>query len=280
MYSTDKRHFYYHADANAFGGVFKQPIDRIVSSPASVSLAQAGGSGHSRVDRFRVDGVLSCESASVSTFGYYDAAHDAWRTIVKATIDKINILDIFTADRIVSQMSVSHPRNSDRLSISLAGSQYANVLVAGVQVRPTISTGMLARPVNQDERGGEECKNLTHDAAVPTVDDLIAIAEEQRSDMLPPPYWLGNRLAGTDPRRDLEEKGSALCSLVSEVAADWPAQTYMHALHVPDFGNIFLGELLVGRTSFHLTMARIEMGCAGDGEISIGTSFTNGRLMP
>jgi hypothetical protein len=51
-------------------------------------------------------------------------------------------------------------------------------------------------------------------------------------------------------------------------------------MHVPDFGNIFLGELQTSHHAFRLTMIRLEMGCANHGTMSIGSGDSNGFGMP
>jgi hypothetical protein len=51
-------------------------------------------------------------------------------------------------------------------------------------------------------------------------------------------------------------------------------------MHVPDFGNIFLGELLTSHHAFRLTMIRLEMGCGVHGTVSGGTGDSNGSGSP
>jgi hypothetical protein len=271
MNASKRQRFYFHADANALGGVITQPTQTILPSSTSVSLAQAGGFGVSRAEKIRVDGVLSCGEAAVSVFGGYDAGHDGWRTLVTVSVDDLNILHAFTADRIVAQLSVVHAAAGGLPKVSLVGSQYVNLKIAGVQVEPTLHLGAFGR-TSDDERGD----------VMPTYEDFLDIADEQHQSVLerPEPAWLGGRLAATEPRRDLVEKGSALCSLVQSVAVKAPATSYMHVIHLPDFGNIYLGELLINRSCYQLTMARIELGCIATGDVSVGCGFSNGRPMP
>jgi hypothetical protein len=67
---------------------------------------------------------------------------------------------------------------------------------------------------------------------------------------------------------------------VQTVEVKAPAQSYCHIIHVPDFGNIFLGEMLINRFSAQLTMLRVEMGSMAQGGISSGTVSSNGSTMP
>ena len=115
-----------------------------------------------------------------------------------------------------------------------------------------------------------------------TFPELIKIAEAQhktRLDAKHPPH-VAERLKFEEPETELSEKGSALCSLVHEVGAAAPVESYGHMLHIPDFGNVFLGELLVNRASAALTMLRVEMGCMAEGDVSAASAMSVGRTMP
>jgi hypothetical protein len=56
--------------------------------------------------------------------------------------------------------------------------------------------------------------------------------------------------------------------------------SFGHVVVVPDFGNIFLGELAVDHHAFRLTMVRVEMGCDAEGTVSGGTADSNGTTSP
>jgi hypothetical protein len=51
-------------------------------------------------------------------------------------------------------------------------------------------------------------------------------------------------------------------------------------IYVPDFGNVFLGELALSYFSAELTMVRIELGCTAQGSVSVASSRSNGRPIP
>jgi hypothetical protein len=51
-------------------------------------------------------------------------------------------------------------------------------------------------------------------------------------------------------------------------------------IHVPGFGNVFLGEITVYQGAYHLTMLRAEMGCASSGTVSMSTAVANGKGVP
>ena len=99
----------------------RQPIERTLSLPASVSLAQAGGFQTARVDRFETDGLLSFETGHVRVSGTEHKEDGGWRTTATATIEGLNILEVVKADAIVAQVSVMHPYGDLPVQISLNG---------------------------------------------------------------------------------------------------------------------------------------------------------------
>ncbi len=74
------------------------------------------------------------------------------------------------------------------------------------------------------------------------------------------------------------------CSLVDKVEIEAPSKEqvsdpikpYGHVIHVPDFGKIFLADLIVNHNSFNLTMIRLELGCLADGSVSLASANVNG----
>jgi hypothetical protein len=77
-----------------------------------------------------------------------------------------------------------------------------------------------------------------------------------------------------------KKKGYVLCSLVGELQGAKSGTSFGHVLHVPGFGNIFFGEVVVAPNSYRLTMMRIEMGCLAEGNISAASAFSNGVTFP
>ncbi len=282
MNASNQTGFYYHADASALGGILKLPLDLILATRASVSLAQAGGFSTSRADRFHMDGLVSFESAQVTVFGSEDREHGSWRTIATASVERLNIFEVVTADRIVAQVSVMHPYGRGFAEISLNGAQYVNLRVNGAAVNPTWDKRAFSpRPV---EGLDQEGKSLATRGRSPRFSDLLKTAEEQYGERTGlqkrAVERLGSRFAMSDPRTDLDEKGSSLCSLVQEVEAEDPIEAFGPMLHVPDFGHIFFGEMLVSRFSAQLTMLRLELGCVAHGTLSVCSAFSNGHTMP
>jgi hypothetical protein len=275
MNVSHKSTFYYHADANAIGGSLKQPLERIVSSHASVSLAQAGGFSAATAEKFHVDDLISVGMAHAHVAG---SEHEGrgYRSTATATVENLNVLEVITADRIVAQVSIMHPYENRPAEISFIGTQFVNLRVNGTPVAPVLDRKLFG--------AGRVMTEENADSHAPSFRELSAVAESQYAEGADQRRLivdtLGERFAFVDPRQDLDEKGSALCSLVQTVTVDEPIQGFGHVIHVPDFGNIFLGELCVGRFSAELTMLRVELGCIAQGSVAAGSVRSNGRLMP
>jgi hypothetical protein len=83
-----------------------------------------------------------------------------------------------------------------------------------------------------------------------------------------------------DEKREQKKDGCVLCSLVDGVDGTVPGVTIGHFVEIPDFGRIFLGEIMAFPHSIQLTMVRAELGCNVHGKVSASSSYINGSTMP
>jgi hypothetical protein len=82
------------------------------------------------------------------------------------------------------------------------------------------------------------------------------------------------------------------CSLVNRASGTVPGFCFGHVVHIPDFGTITLGKLRVkhenfdkqtavpGKTTIHLTMIDLKLGCPIGGHGGVGGGSTNGGTIP
>jgi hypothetical protein len=76
-------------------------------------------------------------------------------------------------------------------------------------------------------------------------------------------------------------KGIIPCSLFTNIRCAgniWTAQA--NAITIPQFGTIFLGEVLISRNSRRLTMLRVELGCPLAADTSSGSVEGDGHRIP
>jgi hypothetical protein len=78
-----------------------------------------------------------------------------------------------------------------------------------------------------------------------------------------------------------ESKGLIRCSLVQDLRFDTAEITrFGYILDVPQFGRIYLAELLISRYARRLNMLRVEMGCPAEGSVNVGYGDSNGSTFP
>jgi hypothetical protein len=268
---AQQRVFYYHADAAPFGGHFTHPIEQIVPSHGSSSLAQTGGHASSRAESVRLDGLVSCEAAYSEIYGTVNQKTGSWTTLVTSVVEGLNVVETVTADRVVAILSVEHPLVGYVPKVSVVGSQFENLRIAGVKVNPVLTGSPVVLPKREFP-----AKAMVEDG------DFVAraAAQSQKLAGAAAPRWLAERYGWIQSEEARRQKGYVLCSLVDEVQGTKPGSSFGHVVQVPGFGNVFLGELLTDQHTFRLTMIRIEMGCPAEGKLSFATANSNGFPIP
>jgi hypothetical protein len=274
MKAPNKRVFHYHADANALGGVLQRPYQQVIASPTSISLAPSGGHASSRAESFRMNHVLSVSAAHTHVAGAEDEGPDGpWTSLVTAVVEDINILEVVTADRIVAQLSVKHPKVGHVPTVSLAGSSFVNLRVNGQPIEPQMNLSVLN--VKQPEGQASVSFHRHPDLLKAAARQSKAITSAAGS-----PQWLNFRYGWLASDQGVAERSYLHCSLVDEVRSAAPNTSYGHIVNIPDFGDLILGELIMDANSFHVTMLRAELGCMAQGTVTMATARSNGVGFP
>src|SRR6185437_3795711 len=271
-----KRVHYYHADANVLGGALESPFEEIIPIQAPLSLPAVGGYGVARAEKFSVKGILSFESAHTQVAGSVSKKTGGWTTMGTAVIENLNVLDVFTAERIVAQIATEHPRVGYYPEVTFLGTQFEGVRIAGNPVKIELDLNIC------DTTDGAEADASGHrypkEACFTDKRFLAKVAAQYRhmtSDSNAP-AWLRDQFAqGPD-----QGKGHVLCSIIKSVTGQFPGKSYGNILEVPGFGKIFLGELIVNGESFNFSMVRLELGCPTQGKVSMARLVINGSTAP
>jgi hypothetical protein len=279
MDTNSKRVHYYHADASALGGHIRRPFDRPIPVQAPVSLPPVGGyaAAHGR-KHFKVKSIVSFEAAYTQVAGSVNKENGAFTTLVTSTVEKFNVLDTFTADRLVAQISVDHPPRGYIPKVSLIGTQFENVRIGGERVEIILDLD-ICRHSNEGEYPNQRCM---HDPQF-----LAKVGEQYRrindATSMPDwiedrtvPDWVKDRYQWDDSEAALHEKGHVLCSIVKEIRGKFPGKHYHNIIEIPEFGKIFLGELIVDYGSYQLIMTRLELGSPTEACVSAATGKVNG----
>jgi len=282
MDTNSKRVHYYHADASALGGHIRRPFDQPIPVQATVSLPPVGGfvEAHGRPDpkASQVNSIISFEAAYSHVSGSPNKKNGAVATMVTSTIEKFNVLDTFTADRIVAQLSIDHPPAGYIPKVSLIGTQFENVRIGGDRVEIILDLD-ICRHSNEGEypnqrcmydrqflaKVGEQYRRITDPASMPDwIKDRTV------------PDWVKDRYQWDDSEASLDEKGYVLCSIVKEIRGKFPGKHYHNIIEIPEFGKIFLGELIVDYGSYELIMTRLELGSPTEACVSAAVAKANG----
>ena len=224
---------------------------------AGTSLPITGGHGNSRVSKFKFEEFVSFDAAYTHVSGSQAKHDNSFTTLVTATIEGLNILDVVTADRIVARLSSEHPPDHQEPHIVLLGSKFENLRIAGC-------------PVDME---------LNHDLFL-KLDTFEALRKEFETasefrKMAEDPYQTGEKQKTPDTH------GVLLCSLVKSMKTDCPGvKRHGHVFIVPQFGKIFLGEVLAKRSSRTLTMLRLELGSPVTASAVGAQAVVNGETWP
>ncbi len=273
----------YHGTASLFDLDLKEPFEQIVRPQAKLELKGGGETSHYQFQQsgpFQLEGICSYRSGYTQVAGARSRKHEGrFSTLATSVLEGLNILNVLTADRVVSQITTAHPIDGAVPEVSFIGTHFDNLRIAGHKVEFDADLEILGpRPVedqsffdNRDvmDRMAQQYEKLTHSDYYPDW-----AGEKYPRDRE------GWRSKNGNPNVDI-----AQCSLFNRVQNY--QKSFGHVVEVPHFGKFYLGELQVKREkaksqkeydtySFHLTMVRMELGCAGSGSGGGGTTGTNG----
>lgn len=228
MTRHDAKRFLFGAHAIALSGQITTPDSRILSPAPAVALSIAGGRQQQRAEHLQIDGIVSADAASVQVAGVANGGR--YSILATATVEKLNVLDLVTADRIVARLASEHDGEGDEGSAYFVGSHFENLRIAGSYVRFGMNEGLVS--------------------AMPTFDALRYAARERNEPLQ-------------------ESNGRIYASLVRDIE-NVPGRVHGCRIDIPEFGSIYLGEVFAGHDTRRLTMLRIELGCPIEGRLIVG----------
>ena len=279
--------FYYQSSASALGGFLEKPFPMSIPSQAAAVLPAVGGFATANTEAFNLQNIISCSRASVRVSGR--SGTGGVSIVVTSVIESLNLLEVVTADRIVAQASVEYTK--DGRKFSLAGTRFEKLRLGGRDVHLDLNKHLLAPELaepagnSRDSRlgwdgiravGSWQAAELVRAIKLPDGPD-----KPERQDRIQHYDWALKRYEWmVDGARKDAPPGVdtyTLCSIVNQVSGEIPGTCLGHVVEIPDFGRIFLGELLVSGTSFQLSMIRAELGCNVTGGTHIGTCSGGGH---
>jgi len=236
--------YHYNGAGHALSGEFVRPVKYTIETQAAVSLPLAGGHGRAHVENFEIPHLVSMANGYSHVSGDVDSTdkHTSQSTVV---VERLNILDVLTADRVVARLTSEHdPKNKEGHVITL-GTKLENLRISGYPVEVEFDHSFFLNRATFDELS----KN---------------VAELKKS----------GRMAQ-------ESHGVILCSLVKSLKVGSPdVQVKGHVITVPHFGKIFVGEMLVEPGSKKITLLRVDLGSPHQASLAVAQAHTNGRTWP
>lgn len=265
-FNLNEGSYIYRGDAFGVSARFDHPNKVTVPTQAQAVLAPTGGEAFASVRNFNFQDAVVFDEATARVVGSRDP-DGSYHTDVSATIRNLRFLQVH-ADvinmRLTSVHRIRERRKGiiDEADISTAGSKIHGLIVAGHVIEiewdespssaATFESYRKAFPKRGFAYGTGGVKDhLVHDTIV-------------------------KRLSGVDPLTKAEAK-----TLLDDPDATLPGlRCYRNVILVPEFGKIFVGELLIERAIRRINMLRIELGCGTGGGGSAGGGTGNGGEIP
>jgi hypothetical protein len=288
----------YHAEAHVLTGHLQRPIEQKIESQAPVELSDRRGGHLTRyAEDVSVEGLISFTKGRTRVSGARSLKNNGWVTLSTSILEGLNVFEVITADRIVSQVSTDHAYlNGHVPHVTFLGTQFTNFQVGGFKPTLTLNLGICG---DIPAEGKSYLQDETFLKAVKAQTEAIAYAKGLPED-LKKQYddkvtYIGT-LIDTCNADDKVCHEPITCSLVQSISfGEGPIpipglQIFGHVLVIPEFGSVTVGEIEVGEKKykseerpspyFELTSIRMKMGCVAEGTASAGTTSANGRHYP
>ena len=299
----------FHAEAHVLSGELRSPIQQRIEKHARVALKNEKGGHLTRfLEDVSIEGLVSFRNGFTRVSGGESLKHRAWVTLSTSVMEGLNVFEILTADRVVSQVSTEHPYGEDGHvpHVTFLGTQFLNVKLCGFPVTIKLNLNTCGeKPANdQSYLTNEDFLRKTRSRLERiTKSGLLPERVQEQYDV---------RLAEIDRLLRHEGGSKITCSLVESVKVEHDRQIpgldiVENVLVLRDFGAVSFGEVEVGvelgtdpndfrrpqqlphngnqapsslSNYFEVTMINLELGCVGNGSVTVGQSKTNGQSYP
>jgi hypothetical protein len=276
-----KKIYLYNAHGYGFGGRIDRPFQHVLDVHAGASLPTTGGYEVSRRENFRLNEIISYTAAHTVVAGSRNEKDGSYTTLASSTIEGLNILDMVTADRIVARVASKQLITDDEPTITPIGSHFENLRIAGCPIEVELDTDLFNRfgtfsDFKKAYEGDQQHRERMQAAF------LWGKPKFEVPDFLRERY---NWFAGD---KFPESKGIVLCSLVKGFKTCCgefkdncgELKVYGNVIDVPQFGKVYLGEVMLKQYEREVTMLRVEMGSPTSGPASGPSGGGGGTTYP
>ncbi len=228
MHKTTNQRFLFRAHAVAAAGRLTKPTSEFIEAQASAALPVTGGMASVQVENFAFKNILSFARARTDLLGIADSDQGPFHTRITTVVEKVSILGVLTADRVVCRLASRHLADGQEASINLLGSEIDNLRVAGCEIPLGLNLPLLS----------------THDTAAKVRDAKLEGAQDI---------------------------GGIIATTIFDKVGPVPGLSIQgNRIDIDQFGSIYLGEAFIARNERRVTMMRIVLGCADDGNLDVG----------
>jgi hypothetical protein len=274
--------YLYHADALALGGNLIRPLQNVVSSQAACSLPPSGGVASSRVDKFSMNGLVSFDSAQSDLAGGTETKGGKQYSVtrVSVVVENLNVLNMVMADRIVMRLAAEHEDGAAEPSIITTGSHYDGLRIAGHAVEVTTGHDLFSSMPTFDHFQNAWKKNIAGKKKIMSSLMGSTLPAAPAKDA---PQHLHDVHNGCQQQCKAPDiKQTMLSSFVTKVAGISGSEIncWGPIIVVPQFGTIYLGEVMVSHGQRRVNMLRLELGSPDGGNFSFGSGGSNGSPYP
>jgi hypothetical protein len=275
----------YHAESLAVEGLLALPYAAKIERQAHAKVRPEGGYESQHAEPFRVEAVVSYGAAHTQAAGHQETERKGrvFKTLATSVVEDLNILNVVTCDRVVAQVSTTHPRYEDEghvPAVTFLGTQFHNLRIAGFPVEVELDLELL-NPTEHSPR----IAYTRNEAFLERVAARLGVFRTGDSGV---PDELRQHYA---PRpADTEGNECTRYSLVKEIKGAFPGKSFGNVLDIPNFGKVHLAVVTIEHsdhegnvpktTLIELTMIKVDMGCIGSGTVSCGLTKNNGGTVP
>lgn len=301
----------FHADANVLSGTLTLPIEQNIEQQIPVALQDRRGGHLTRVSEdFSVEGFISYKrgltrvSGSPSSKVREGSDLVGWTTLSTSILEGLNVFEVITADRVVSQVATDHAYTNGHVPyVTFLGTQFHNLQVSGFPVTPILDLRLFTKKPDRDLPYVTDPGVLqTALAQINTVLSEKDLPEDIETEYLKRLDQV-NTLSNPKTSRECSTATSIKCSLVQKIVAEGVRipgfRTFGNLMVIPEFGTVALAEVEIGVESvqkpeiyedkvgfpsmsnfFKTNMLEMTMGCIGSGTIAAGSTKSNGQTKP
>jgi len=285
----------YHAEAHVLSGDLQRPVVQKIEKHTPVVLKDRRGGHLTRfTDKVSIEGLISFTRGHTRVSGSRNVKNNGWVTLSTSILEGLNVFEVITADRLVSQVSTDHPyEDGHEPHVTFLGTKFTNLQVSGFPVPLTLNFEICGeRPTGgrsyfNDPKFLGRVKEQTEKVAAAR--GLPKELKHQYDEKL---TYIKKLISASDAGGGSGTHEPFTCSLVQSIG-EIPipgVQSFGNVLVIPEFGTLILGEIEVGErvyegsakpsVYFELTCAKMKMGCVGHGTVSAASSTANGNTRP